>query len=97
MEETTTGVVSDNSSLKILYILALVGTLGFMVYLGINFDNYSEEELMESSYYFVPGLGFSLIGLLSNRSSKSIIYALIGGVAAFVLLWVFFESLWPML
>lgn len=84
--------------LMVVYLLAMAAAIAYVVYFyGITFDDRSEEELVTGAYYFAPALIFSIIGLITNKTAKSVLYALCGAVAAAVLLVVFFQGIWPML
>lgn len=88
-------IVPDSSgALKAIYIIAFIGLIAYLWYLGINFENFSEDELVQKSYYFVPGFGFAIVGFVTSKNEKSLFYALGGGIASLVLLFIFFEVLW---
>lgn len=81
-----------------VYLLAMAVTIAYVVYFyGITFDDRSEDELVIGSYYFVPALAFAIVGLITNKTAKSVLYALCGAATATVLLVVFFQGIWPML
>lgn len=85
-------------NLKKLYILILIAVLGFLVYVfWVAFDNFSEAQLITSSYILVPAVFFSLAGLITIHPEKNLRYALISAVSGAVLLFVFFNVLWEML
>ena len=85
-------------NLKKLYILILVGVVGYLIYVfGVAFDDYSEAQLMTLSYVFVPATAFSVTGLITLKKEKNLMYSLIAGLASAVLLFIFFGVLWESL
>jgi hypothetical protein len=94
------GIVKQNGSpfLTPFYFLVSAAALAYIVYIyAFNFDSYSEAELMVQSYYFVPPTVFSLIGLFTRNNGKSLIYALLGGIGSYALLFAFFATIWDSL
>ncbi|OIP81722.1 hypothetical protein AUK45_00675 [Candidatus Peregrinibacteria bacterium CG2_30_44_17] len=84
--------------LKPLYAVILIIVAAFLIPMyGLNFDNYPETELVNYSFIWVPCLAFSLVGLATTRKERPLLLALSGAVASFVLLFAFFEILWPLL
>lgn len=84
--------------LKPLYAIILIVVAAFLIPMyGLNFDNYSETELVNYSFIWVPFVAFSLVGLATTRKEHTLLLALSGAAASFVLLFAFFEVLWPLL
>ncbi len=90
-------VPKSSNAFDILYMVTFAGLIAYFVYLGINFDNYSEDELVAQAYILFPILSFSSMGLLTLKNERSIIYALCSAVVSFMLLLFFFEAIWPKL
>ncbi len=87
----------DWKLLVIYGILIIIWAVYFAVKYLINFDDYSEEQLMIESYTFIPPLAGIVFGVLTIWSHKSLIIAVIGGVLTWLLMPYFFEWIWPML
>jgi hypothetical protein len=80
------------------YYLVLTGVIIAVIYFyGITFDDYTETELVRFSYYFVPAFAFSIVGLITRKSEKSLLYAVISAVISGIFLFGFFEGIWPLL
>ena len=79
-------IVPERSKvLDVVYMVVLLGVIAYLIYVyAVAFDNYSEEELMTQSYYFVPALLFSIVGLFTVRSPKSIVYAVGAAVGCWI-------------
>ena len=94
------GIVEESGSpfLVPFYTLALAGVIAYIVFIyGLHFDDFSETELVQKSYYFMPALIFSLVGFVTRKKKKSLIYAIVAGVVGTALLVVFYEVFWGML
>lgn len=94
------GIVKESShpALPALYGVVLLGTIGFLIktYL-FEFDNYSETELVEMSFYFIPTLVFSLTGFAFRKSDKSLVIAIVSTVLGTGFLAAFYATAWPSL
>ena len=83
-----------------LFIAALAGGILTFVYLYVvHFDQYTEEELVRLTFYWVPPLLFGIFGLVGNQLkgiSQPLVFAavatLIGVLALAVFLMTFFLS-----
>ncbi|MBT7736684.1 hypothetical protein HN709_03265, partial [Candidatus Peregrinibacteria bacterium] len=62
---------------------------------GFNFNNFSEDELVKESYYFLPVGIASIVGIKFAHSAKSLLYFVLTGVGTLVALFVFYEMIWP--
>ncbi len=88
----------ENPLLKPLYTLIFIATGLFLILTYTkDFDSYSETDLVNMSYIWIPALCFSVIGLISIEHKYSLIVALIGAVATIPILFVFYEIVWPLL
>ncbi|MFA7685888.1 MAG: hypothetical protein WCX95_03755 [Candidatus Gracilibacteria bacterium] len=88
----------ENGTSPIPYFVVLAAAIIAVVYFyGIKFDDYSETELVNFSYYFVPAFAFSIVGLITKKNKKSLLYAIGAAVSAGVLLVAFFMGIWPSL
>lgn len=98
MQENSPVVPERSKIFDIIYMLVFVVLLGYCVYVfALNFDNYTEEQLIGMSYYMVPAFFFSVVGLIAVRSTKSIVWALIAAVVSGGLLFAFYKLFWNML
>lgn len=98
MEENKQFQQRERDVFDVIYLVVLLAVIGYAIYIfGFKFDDYSEEELIKTSYYFAPGLLFSLTGMLTVKTERSIVYAIIAGAASFGLLLAFFNLFWEML
>jgi hypothetical protein len=86
-----------NPLFVVLYLLVLAVVLFYVGYLVLHFDAFGEQELVDISYYFVPAIIFSIIGIMTVRSGRSVIYALCSIPVTFVLMVYFFQTIWPSL
>ncbi|MDA1060444.1 MAG: hypothetical protein O3B47_01485 [bacterium] len=84
-----------------LFIVYGVLIIVWVAYFGfkylLNFDDYSEEQLVKESFTFIPPLGGIIFGVLSIWSHKSLIIAIMGGVLTWLLMPYFYEWIWPLL
>lgn len=86
--------ISSETS-PVLYYIVLTATIIAAIYLyGIKFDNYTETELVNFSYYFVPAFVFSIIGLITKKYGKSLLYAIAGAIVSVIILGIFFGLIW---
>lgn len=93
------GIIEDDSRspLKILYIFIFISVVFYVAYIAMNFNDFSETELMFQSHFIVPAAAFSFIGMQTAKSYKSFIYAVIAAVVSLGLLMAFFDSIWASL
>lgn len=89
---------SLESIFDVLYLIIL---LGLIIYGGYVFlvdrQNYTQQELILESYYFVPAFLFALVGIMTVRSNRSLIYALSALVIGFLLVIFFYQAIWPVI
>ncbi|MEK7673418.1 MAG: hypothetical protein AAB373_06060 [Patescibacteria group bacterium] len=94
-------IVPERSKvLDVIYMLVFLGVIGYGIYVyGMNFDKYSEEELMQMSgkYYIGPAFLFSIVGLFTVKSEKSLLYAFLGAAVGGIGMVLLFEVFWDML
>ena len=84
--------------MKNVYEAILAITFIFLVYTyGVRFDGHSESELITMSYFWVPALAFSIVGLITLKKEENIKYSISAGIGALGLLIMFFEAIWPSL
>lgn len=87
--------------LTYIYILLLIGWFGYFIskYM-LHFNDYSEDELIQQSNYFLPPLIGPLAGLITivfSSARSSLIVAIIFAVLTYALLPLFYDYLWQLL
>lgn len=89
----------NRKQLKFLWIFTIVVLITIFALYGIFFNNLSETELVEISFYWFGPLIFSVVSLIAcyTRSKHAILYGLIGSLIGVMLLVLFFMGLWSAL
>ena len=81
-----------------LFLLSIIAsTLICGLVYGIYFDDLSETSMVQLSYFWIFFLVMGIAGLALKKNKRQILIALIWGLFALVLLWFFFERIFPML
>lgn len=89
---------SLESVFDFLYLVILLGLVAYGVYVFIHDrGNYHADELIRLSYYYIPAFVFALVGIMKVRSDRSLIYAILSSVVAFVLMVFFYSTIYPMI
>ncbi len=81
-----------------LFTLALGGSLGSAgIIYPINFNNFSETELVQMSPLWVLPAAFGFFGLLLKNSERPILYAVLATIFSGFMLYCFFAAIFPAL
>lgn len=94
---------TDELHKRIFYVYVVL-LVGWFVYFTVkymaNFDNFSEDQLIEESNYFLPPLIGPFVGLITavvSSAKASIIAAIIAAALTYILLPFFYELFWQLL
>ena len=79
-----------------LYLIIFAVLLFFVGYIIVNFNSYTSADHIRTAYYFIPAFAFSIVGILTVKSTRSLLYALSALIVAFLLTIFFFQAIWPL-
>ena len=85
--------------IKRLWFFTLIVIAIILSLYGVFFDNLSETELVEISFYWFGPIVFCIVALISayNCKEKAVLYGLIGALIGILALVLFFTGLWSSL
>ena len=81
----------------IFWLCIIVSILACAAIYGIYFDDLSETSMMQIAYGLVFFAVTGIAGLVAKNSPKQVTIALVSGVAALALLFLFYSTIWPSL
>lgn len=89
----------NRKNIRLYWGLTILITLFIFFLYGIFFDEFSESELIELSFYWITPLVFIVTALIStySRSKKPAFWGLIASLVAILHLVLFFIGLWSSL
>jgi serine/threonine protein kinase len=83
---------------KTLFVLALGGSVGSaLIIYPLNFNNFSETEMIRMSPFWVLPAAFGLFGLMLQKSKRPLLYAAASTIGAALALAFFFAAIFPAL
>jgi hypothetical protein len=80
-----------------LYLLIFAVLIVYTGYVFYAWADYSEDDFIQISYYYIPIFFFSIFGIMSVRRPRSLVIAIVAAIVSFVLLVFFYQAIWPML
>lgn len=82
----------------VLYLVIFLGLIAYAVFVYLKHgESISNEELVRLSHYYIPAFFFSLVGIMTVRSNKSLVYAFAALVVSFFIVMFFSQAVLPLI